>query len=189
MGRIVAFVVTATIMGFLCGLLSGYLRAHGQAGIPPTTIATISLGFATVMLAIASVFAGNRRVAAAGSDEEARAKTFAPDPNGASTLYVFRDAFYAKFLGLELFLDGSPVGQTRGKSFLCFTVAPGAHRISTVNPQDKSRVDLDVDLAPGPSYVEQSVKLGATGPKHALAICDAANAQPRIRRCRLLASQ
>ena len=182
----ITFVLAVVVAGIAFGYLNGYVRAHGGQGASEISMATGALGFAVVLVSIVSTFAGNRNIARASSEAEARAKQFRTAPSGLVSVYIFREAVYARFLGLDLYVDEVLIGQTRGRTFFCLSVPPGSHRLSAVNPQDKTRSDLDLVLRAETSFVQQSLKLGATGAKHSLSICEPEFAQSRINRCRML---
>jgi hypothetical protein len=132
------FIVTCLIVGFALGLLSGYLQAHGEHAIPLMQRLTMSLGAAAVLAAMTTFLTGNRAQARAPAAQDSDAKRFAPVAE-RTVVYLFRDAFVGKLLGIDVAIDGVPLGQTRGKTFYRLELAPGEHVLSSTNPQDSSR--------------------------------------------------
>lgn len=179
----IVFAVTAFIMGFGLALLSAYLEAHGERAIPETNRLMMVVSMSGVAASIAAARGLNRRVSRATAGEEAEAKRCAPVA-GQATVYVFRDAFIGKVAGLDVLLDGAPVGQTRGKTFYRLQLPPGEHLVISRNPRDNSRHEQRVRAEAGSLlFLEQQVRFGM---KHALVPTEQAAAMPRIQRCRLL---
>lgn len=183
-----AFLITSFFMGFALALLSAYLVAHGEHAIPATTRLTMILGMSGVVAAISGTGGGNQRVAPAARSDEAAAKRCAPAADRA-TVYVFRDAFYGKLAGLDVLLDGAPVGQTRGRTFYRLELPPGDHLVVSRNPRDGSQHEQRVHAGSGSLvFLEQRVSMGATSMRHELVPAEQANAMKRIQGCRLLVS-
>jgi len=186
MNKTVGFLAASIVGGILFGALNAYIRMRGGAGVPPVAITTGAIGFAAVVVSILQVFVGNKSVAQASTEEDSRAKEFRTPPGELSALYIFRDATYARFAGLELTLDDVSVGQTRGRTFFKLEVAPGDHRLSSSFPGDSTRIDLSVTVGKGQNYfIHQKVWMGMKGLCHALALAPQ-DAEARIRRCRML---
>ena len=184
----IIFGVTAFIMGFALALLSAYLETHGEHAIPQTTRLTMILGMSGVVAAIAGARGTNRRVSRAARAEEAEAKRCAPVAGHAS-VYVFRDAFVGKVAGLDVLLDGTPVGQTRGNTFYRLQLAPGEHLLTSHNPRDGSKHEHRLRADAGSLlFLEQRVSIGMRALRHELLPAEQASAASRIKRCRLLQS-
>jgi hypothetical protein len=182
----ISFLITSFVMGFALALLSAYLVAHGEHPIPPTSRLTMIFGLSGIVAAIAGARGGNRRVAHAAAGQEAEAKRCASLPDRA-TVYVFRDAYFGKLAGLDVLLDGAPVGQTRGKTFYRLELAPGEHRLASRNPRDGSQHEHRLYADSGSLvFLEQRVSMGATTMKHQIVPTEHAAAVSRIQRCRLL---
>lgn len=183
----VVFIVACTVLGFLLGMFSAFLAAHGQQPIPAAERLMMSVSAAGVLAAVSTFLAGNRAQAQASSEEDRLAKQFTPVAERA-IVYVFRDAFYGKFLGLDLALDGTALGQTRGKTYFRLDLAPGEHVLLSHNPQNDSVTEHRFSVAAcSIGFLEHRVRLGGGALKHDFAAVDAAAAAARVRRCRLLA--
>jgi len=184
---VIAF-VTACIMGFALGLLSAYMETHGERPIPQSTRMMMILGMSGIVASIAGARGANRRVARAAATEEAEAKRCAPAA-GRATVYVFRDAFLGKAAGLDVLLDGAPIGQTRGKTFYRLHLAPGEHLLTSRNPQDGSQHEHRLRADAGSLlFLEQRVSFGMTALRHEIVPIEQTSATSRIQRCRLLVS-
>lgn len=185
----VSFIVTSCIMGFCLGFLSAYLESRGERPIAPANRMVMILGMSGVVASIVSTRAANRNVSRAAAADEKEAKRFAPVADRA-TVYVFRDARLAKVAGLDVLLDGAPVGQTRGKTFYRLQITPGEHVLTSRNPHDGSQHEHRMSGDAGSvSFFEQRVGFGMTSLKHQMVPADAEKAATRIQRCRLLDRQ
>jgi hypothetical protein len=69
---------------------------------------------------------GVRKASAADSQS---AQQFMPMQDKA-VVYVYRNQYVGKFLGLDLVVDGAVVGQTRGHCFYRLELVPGTHTLS-----------------------------------------------------------
>jgi len=142
----------------------------------------------SVVASIAAPRGANRRVARAATGEEAEAKRFSPVGDRA-TVYVFRDAFVGRVAGLDVLLDGTPIGQTRGKTFYRLQLAPGEHLLASRNPQDGSQREHCLRADAGSLlFLEQRVSIGMTALRHENVPAEQNAAASRIQRCRLLLS-
>ena len=180
------FIVTCIVISVALGLLSGYLQAHGEHAIPLVQRLTMSLGAAVVLSAISTTLSSNRSQLRAPAAQDSNAKRFAPVAE-RTVVYLFRDAFVGKMLGLDIAIDGLALGQTRGKTFYRLELAPGEHVLSSINPQDNSRQEYRFTAAAGAlMFLEQAVRLGGRALRHEIAPAAAAEAADRVRRCRML---
>jgi hypothetical protein len=180
------FLVTSFIMGFGLGLLSSYLESRGEQPIAAQTRLTLILGASGMVASIALARGGNRRVAHAAAAQEAEAKRCASAPDRA-TVYVFRDAYIGKVAGLDVLVDGAPVGQTRGKTFYRLELTPGEHVLTSRNPQNGSQHEYRLRADSGSLvFLEQRVRMGAMTMRHEIVPAEQAAAVSRIQRCRLL---
>lgn len=185
---IVVPIAVATAVGFLLGLMNGAIVARGGVPMASTNLALTSMCAGAVAFAIMTLVRGNRAQASADDGARLQALQFAVAPTAAA-IYVFRDGFYGRFLGLDVALNGHAIGQTRGGTFFRIDVAPGRHTLSAYNPQDKASTELPLDLAGGQlAYVELKLRASGKPSRHILIPTDAAAAQPRIRGCRMLAA-
>jgi hypothetical protein len=102
-------------------------------------------------------------------------------------VYVFRDAFYGKVAGLDVLVDGAPVGQTRGHTFYRLQLPPGEHLLISRNPRDGSQHEHRLHADAGSLlFLEQRVSMGMKSLRHEIVPADQRAATSRIRRCRLL---
>jgi len=176
----------ALIMGFGLGVLSAWLESRGERPIPTPTRLTMILGLSGVVVSIAGTRGGNRRIARAAPAEEAEAKRCSAVADRA-TVYVFRDAFVGKVAGLDVLVDGTPVGQTRGKTFYRLHLPPGEHLLTSRNPRDGSQHEHRVRADAGSLlFLEQQVSMGMTSLRHQIRPVEQSAAQSRIEKCRLL---
>ena len=189
LGALIAGAAVAAAVAFGFGALDDFIRA--RAGGEPmawTTRAAASLAFGLAVYSVVLVLSRNRKVRFASPEDDRRAKEFAPDPR-LGAVYVFRDAYFGKMVGVDVLVDGAPAAQTRGRTFVRVDVTPGRHVVTSVNPYEENRVDLPLELAAGGiAYVEHGMRMGAVGSRYTLTSVAPAEAHRRIRRCRLLAS-
>lgn len=181
-----SFLITSFIVSFGLGLLSAYLETHGEQPIAPGTRWTMILGMSGMVASIALARGGNRRIAQAAAGAEKEAKRFASVADRAA-VYVFRDAYIGKVAGLDVLVDGAPVGQTRGKTFYRLELPPGEHLLTSRNPRDGSQSEHRLRADSGSLvFLEQKVSMGLVEIRHQMVPTEQAAAVSRIQRCRLL---
>jgi len=93
----------------------------------------------------------NRKVADATPEQRAEALKFAPVA-GKTVLYVFRNQFVGRAVGINILIDGREVAQIKSPRFTRITVNPGAHRIAGYTGTNKKPGDdegLVFDANPG----------------------------------------
>ena len=184
---VVVGLIVGGVISFGLGLLDSAVVARGGQPFDWTVRVGVGAAIGTVTMFILSSLSGNKQLRLASAADDKRAKGFAPDAR-RGVVYVFRDAFVGKLVGIDLLVDGQPAAQTRGKTFVRLELAPGDHSLSSVRPTDGARVDLTVTVAAGSiAYVEQAMRLGAVQASNTLTVKGEAEGQRRIRRCRLLA--
>ncbi len=71
----------------------------------------------------------NRKVAEATPEQRTQALTFAPVPDKAA-LYLFRNQFVGKAVGINVLIDGREVVQLKSPRFTRILLTPGPHRIA-----------------------------------------------------------
>jgi hypothetical protein len=185
---VITFAVTSFIMGFALAMLSASLEKRGERPIPQQTRLLMILGMSGVVASIVATRGANRRVARAAAAEEAEAKRYAPVADRA-TVYVFRDATVGKVAGLDVLLNGTAIGQTRGKTFYRLHLAPGEHLLTSRNPQNGTQHEHRLRADPGAlHFLEQRVKFGMTALRHEIVPTEQTSATSRIKRCRLLSA-
>ena len=70
--------------------------------------------------------AGNQKLTRASQVDHDRALQFQPSP-GKAQLMIVRQGFVAKAAGMNIILDGTPVGQIKAPQFLSIEIEPGRH--------------------------------------------------------------
>jgi hypothetical protein len=174
-------------VSFAFGMLDSAIFARGGQPFDWPMRVGVGTALGAVALFITAALGGNKQVRLASPAEDKRAKEFAPDA-GRGVVYVFRDAFVGKLVGIDLLVDGRPAAQTRGETFVRLELAPGAHHVSSMHGAGGPPADLPVSVAAGSiGYVEQGVRMGAVEAKVTLTVKGEAESQKRIRKCRLLA--
>lgn len=71
----------------------------------------------------------NRKVAEAMPERRTEALTFAPVA-GKAALYLFRNQFVGRAVGINVLIDGREVAQLKSPRFTRILLTPGAHRIA-----------------------------------------------------------
>lgn len=82
----------------------------------------------------------NRKVADAPPEQRAQALAFAPAADKA-TLYVFRNQFVGRAVGINVLIDGREVAQLKSPRFTRILLTPGAHRIAGYTGTNKKPAD------------------------------------------------
>ncbi len=99
---------------------------------------------------------GNRAVAKASDADKTAALAAAP-PQGKALVFVYRDAYVGKLVGMDIAIDERPVAQIKSPRFTMVTVSPGRHVMSAgfsgfAGAQVKRESD-PFDFAPGTTTV------------------------------------
>jgi opacity protein-like surface antigen len=122
----------------------------------------------------------------AGSENDKQAKHATP-PAGSALIYVFRDEDPPVEATVPVVLDGQRIGQTRPRTFLLATVAPGTHYLIS---GDKVIANLSVECQAGMTYFISQKALGGTYPvRTRLAVANPEAARRTIDRSTLAASR
>ena len=79
----------------------------------------------------------NRKVAEATLDQRDEALRFAPVA-GKAALYVFRNQFVGRAVGVNVVIDGREVAQLKSPRFTRIPLSPGAHRIAGYTGTNKA---------------------------------------------------
>lgn len=82
----------------------------------------------------------NRKVAEATPAQRTEALAFAPVADKAA-LYVFRNQFVGRAVGVNVMIDGREVAQLKSPRFTRLVLAPGAHRIAGYTGTNKKPAD------------------------------------------------
>lgn len=147
-----------------------------------------------IILALVALVAGgvimfrnlqtNRKVGEATPEQRMQALSFAPDPSKAA-LYVFRNQFVGRAVGVNLLIDGRDVAQIKSPRFTRILLSPGAHRVSgfiATNAKPADVAGLELVANPGEIYVAkcevEAQMIGATVKFTPLQL-DVANAELR----------
>ena len=126
----------------------------------------------------------NKSTRVGSQAQKQAALQFAPSP-GKGVIYVYRKQLVGLLVGLNVVLDGKPVGQTRGLRFYRLEVEPGTHVLSG---DKKCPESLEVTVAEGEiAYVEQEITMGMVkGGYRYNRIANIPQAQQAIYSCKLL---
>lgn len=118
------------------GGLAGYFILRSLLGAELMVIvALIALVFGAVI--VFRNLQTNRKVADATPEQRTEALRFAPAP-GKATLYVFRNQFVGRAVGINVLIDGREVAQLKSPRFTRITLAPGPHRIAGYTGTNKA---------------------------------------------------
>jgi hypothetical protein len=82
----------------------------------------------------------NRKVAEATLDQRDEALKFTPVA-GRAALYVFRNQFVGRAVGVNMLIDGREVAQLKSPRFTRILLSPGAHRIGGYTGTNKKPAD------------------------------------------------
>jgi hypothetical protein len=139
--------------------------------------------FTIIAIFSAAVLSGCASVKTASSSEDAKAKTFATNPNQAK-LYIYRNEFMGAALRMGVELNGKEIGKTGPKSYFAVDVPPGKHSIVSRAENDAS---LEVMTEAGKNYfIWQEVKMGFLLARSKLQLVDEAQGQAGVRESQLL---
>lgn len=97
----------------------------------------------------------NRKVAEAAPAERLAALTFTPAADKAA-LYVFRNQFVGRAVGINVLIDGREVAQLKSPRFTRILLTPGAHRIAGYTGTNKRPADgegLEFNAEAGGVYI------------------------------------
>ena len=84
----------------------------------------------------------NRKVDHASPEQRAEALTFAPVA-GKAALYLFRNQFVGKAVGITVLIDGRDAAQLKSPRFTRILLTPGAHRLAGYTGTNKRPSDSD----------------------------------------------
>ena len=123
MPRYLILVFIAIIVGwFAYGLL--------RVALGPDVVALISLAALVIVgVVIYRNLQTNRKVAEATPQQRADALQFTPVADKA-VLYVFRNQFVGRAVGVNVLIDGREVAQIKSPRFIRVLLTPGPHKIA-----------------------------------------------------------
>lgn len=84
----------------------------------------------------------NRQVTEASPEQRAEALAFTPVTDKAA-LYIYRNQFVGKAVGLNVLIDGRAVAQLKSPRFTRIVLTPGAHRIAGYTGTNKPPSEAD----------------------------------------------
>lgn len=127
-------------LAVIAGLvLYGVLRAV-LGGEIMLILSLIGLGVAGVI--VFRNLQTNRKVDHASPEQRAEALTFAPVA-GKAVLYLFRNQFVGKAVGITVLIDGRDAAQLKSPRFTRILLTPGAHRLAGYTGTNKRPSDSD----------------------------------------------
>lgn len=118
--------------------------------------------------------------------QDATLKTFSVAPDRAG-IFIYRNEIIGLAARMNVQLDGVPLGQTVGKTYLYREVAPGRHTI-TSSAENTDTLDLDVE-AGSLAYVWQQVTWGMLAPRNKLHLVSEAQGRQGVLEARLVQSR
>jgi hypothetical protein len=176
--RYIVLVVIAAIIGLF---LFGVLRSLFGDGL--VNLLTL------VILAVVGVIIWrnlqlNRKVADAAPEQRTAALAFAADA-GKAALYVYRNQFIGKAVGVNVDVDGRQAAQVKSPRFTRIALAPGAHRLElylgTAEKKKPGAYAQDLNVAAGDVVVlKVEIEPQMVGVKIKAAHADAAKARSEI---------
>jgi hypothetical protein len=122
MVRYIVLVVIAAIIGWF---LFGLLRVAFGDGLVNLLVLVILVGGGVLIWRNLQL---NRKVADATPEQRTAALTFAADA-GKAALYVYRNQFIGKAVGVNVDIDGRQAAQVKAPRFTRIALTPGAHRL------------------------------------------------------------
>lgn len=137
------------------------------------------------VLAVA-LLSGCASVQMTGTEEDARAKSFAVAP-GKANIYLYRNETFGAALTMPVSLDGRIAGNTASKTYFLFEVAPGIH---TVTSHTEDTPSLKVNAEAGKNYfVWQEVKMGMVQGRAALNLMNDAAGRAGVMECKRIQAE
>jgi hypothetical protein len=142
---------------------------------------TISLA---ALFVIAALVSGCASVPMANSERDTQAKTFAGPAAGKANVYVYRNEAIGSLVKMDLVLNGKPIGQTTGMTFVVLEVPPGKHNLVSKS-ENESRIELVTEA--GKNYfVWQEVKMGVLYARNLLQLVDEKTGKAGVAECSLI---
>lgn len=113
------------------------------------------LALVAVGVVVARNLGTNRKETQATVDQRNDALRFAPVP-GKAVLYVFRNQFVGRAVGINVLVDGREAAQIKSPRFTRIVLTPGAHRLAGYTGTNKKPADgegLELVANAGEIYV------------------------------------
>lgn len=139
--------------------------------------------FTTTIILSAGILTGCASVKMASQSEDAKAKTFATNPQKAN-VYVYRNELLGGAYSMPIELDGKEIGKTGPKTYFVLGLEPGSHTLVSKAENDSL---LNVITEAGKNYyVWQEVKMGLLFFRSKLQLMSEAEGQAGVRESKLL---
>lgn len=126
-------------LAVLGGLVGYYVLRSLLGGEIMLIVALIAIAAGAVI--VTRNLQTNRKVAEATFEQRDEALRFAPAA-GKAALYVFRNQFVGRAVGINVLIDGREAAQLKSPRFTRIWLTPGTHRVAGVTGTNK---------APGPN--------------------------------------
>ena len=155
MSKTAQIILVAGAVALGAGFLIAFLTSlAGETNIGEAVTVAFFAGIAAAF--VFGNLSGNRNVAKASDAEKTAALASAP-PDGKALVFVYRDAYVGKLVGMDIAIDGRPVAQIKSPRFTMVTVGAGRHVMSAgfsgfAGAQVKTETD-PFDFAPGTTTV------------------------------------
>lgn len=136
------------------GGLAGYFVLRSLLGGEIMFVVAL-IGVAIVAFIAFRNLQTNRKVAEATFDQRDEALKFTPVA-GKAALYVFRNQFVGRAVGVNVLIDGREVAQLKSPRFTRVLLTPGSHRIAGYTGTNKKPTDgegLELIANAGEVYV------------------------------------
>ncbi len=127
-------------LAVLAGLVGYFVLRSLLGGEAMLIIAVIGLGVGGVI--VFRNLQTNRKVADATPEQRGVALQFAP-PADKAALYIFRNQFVGRAVGINVLINGREVAQLKSPRFTRILLTPGAHRIAGYTGTNKKPADSE----------------------------------------------
>lgn len=122
-------------LAILGGLVGYFVLRSLLGGEIMTILALLALAAGAVI--VTRNLQTNRKVPEATFDQRDEALRFTPAP-GKAALYVFRNQFVGRAVGINVMIDGREAAQLKSPRFTRILLTPGAHRIAGYTGTNKA---------------------------------------------------
>jgi hypothetical protein len=125
-------------LAIIAGLV-GYFVLRAVLG-PEIMLALALIGLVVGGVIVFRNLQTNRKVTEATAQQRLEALAFTPVA-GKAVLYVFRNQFVGRAVGINVMIDGREVAQLKSPRFTRIVLTPGAHRIAGYTGTNKKPAD------------------------------------------------
>lgn len=115
-------IISLAIVVVLSGLL-------GFLGTPSVSTIVLPLLLGAFTFYLLQMLSGNKTEIQATPAERQAALAVVPAV-GTALVYIYRDGFVGKALGIDVVIDGQPIAQLKSPRFVALTLDAGAHMIN-----------------------------------------------------------